>query len=719
MAGLLAKGSHATDSLLQELNHCSHDTTRILLLKDIGKSYFKQGDFTTSIFYYQQTVQLADSMIQQKFFSQMAREIRVDAYRYLALNIENTDSFALAPEYFTKAFQLAGQENLWSKQCQILGHIGMYYYNVGDYPQSLDYSLRQLEMAKKLDEKARIASAYNRIGINYKRQMMHDQALEYLFKSADLFLELGDSGAASNSWNNAGNVYFNMRKFDLAYSYYQKQLYLGQWSNDSTSIADAFNCIAQIYNEVAFFPVDSLIRYFEYDPEQIRQIKPGFLLDSAEYYFLKSAAFYRSDNEFYELADCYNGLGKTYMLQGKYTQAIQAFQTEYALAKSIGVLQKEMSASLGLYKNFKNLNDYKEALQWYEIYNLIQDSVFNESKLLDIGRLESRHEFEVKEAEMIANQNQERLLVEADQKRQRTITMIIGISLGLVFILLLFLFNRFQLIKKQKHTIEEHKIEIEAKQKEIVDSINYAKRLQHAILANEDEIRCFFPKSFLLYKPKDIVAGDFYFFEKTDTHVFYAAADCTGHGVPGAMVSIVCSNALSRSIKEFGLTAPGEILDQTCKLVVATFEKSGTDVRDGMDISLLAKNIHTNEVRWSGANNSLWIVSENASIQIKADKQHIGKSEKTKAFTTHTLSLEKNSMLYLFTDGYADQFGGENLPGGKEGGKKFKTSRLIELLRNSAHQGEDVQKNILDVTFENWRGDLEQLDDVCVLGIRV
>jgi serine phosphatase RsbU (regulator of sigma subunit) len=253
---------------------------------------------------------------------------------------------------------------------------------------------------------------------------------------------------------------------------------------------------------------------------------------------------------------------------------------------------------------------------------------------------------------------------------------------------------------------------VEVKQKEIVDSITYAKRLQQAILTKEDSILEFFPASFLLYKPKDIVAGDFYFFETTDTHVFYAAADCTGHGVPGAMVSIICSNALSRSIKEFGISDPGKILDKTKELVVETFQKSGTDVRDGMDISIISKHIETNEIRWAGAHNPLWIIEDNELIEIKPDKQPIGKSEKTIPFTTHVVKAKVNAMLYLITDGFADQFGGSE-------GKKFKKAQFKSLLLGCNQESATKQKDLLNSEFNKWKGSLEQLDDVCVIGVRV
>jgi serine phosphatase RsbU (regulator of sigma subunit) len=278
--------------------------------------------------------------------------------------------------------------------------------------------------------------------------------------------------------------------------------------------------------------------------------------------------------------------------------------------------------------------------------------------------------------------------------------------------------ERTQEIVHQKEEIEKQKEVVEEKQKEIIDSINYAKRIQSAILAREEDIKQIYPDSFLLYKPKDIVAGDFYFFETTPTHVFYAAADCTGHGVPGALVSVVCSNALNRCVKEFGLTDPGQILDKTRELVVETFKKSGQEVKDGMDISLLVKELEKNIYSWAGANNPLWLIQTNPEnnevelLEIKANKQPIGLSEKPAPFTSHNLLLRKGDAVCLFTDGYADQFGGPE-------GKKFKYKPFKELLKNVYKISSSEQKVVLDTTIEEWKKGFEQIDDICVIGIRV
>ena len=257
----------------------------------------------------------------------------------------------------------------------------------------------------------------------------------------------------------------------------------------------------------------------------------------------------------------------------------------------------------------------------------------------------------------------------------------------------------------QKQLIEEH-------QKETIDSITYAKRIQDAILPPTDLITAKLPGTFVLYKPKDIVAGDFYWMEQINDTILIAAADCTGHGVPGALVSVVCSNALNRAVKEFHFSDTGAILDKVTDLVIETFEKSAAEVQDGMDISMLSINKVTQQIQWSGANNPLWYFQDSELKEITADKQPVGKSSHRKPFTTHSIEYKAGTTFYLFTDGYADQFGGPK-------GKKFKYKHLQQTLSAILDKGSSEQQTTLNTTFENWKGDLEQIDDICIIGIRL
>jgi serine phosphatase RsbU (regulator of sigma subunit) len=267
-------------------------------------------------------------------------------------------------------------------------------------------------------------------------------------------------------------------------------------------------------------------------------------------------------------------------------------------------------------------------------------------------------------------------------------------------------------VEQQKAVVEQQKHLVEEKNREILDSITYAKRIQSAILPQPKLVKEFLEDSFILYKPKDIVAGDFYWLEVVGDTVLFAAADCTGHGVPGAMVSVVCNNGLNRAVREHKLTEPDQILNKTRELVVEEFEKSDEEVKDGMDISLCALNTKTNTLKWAGANNPLWILRNGEIMEYKADKQPIGKHFDAKPFSFIDVQLEKNDIIYIFTDGFQDQFGGP-----KE--KKYRVAQMRELFLSLTSKTMEEQRKIIDVSFEEWKGNLEQVDDVCVIGVRV
>ena len=263
-----------------------------------------------------------------------------------------------------------------------------------------------------------------------------------------------------------------------------------------------------------------------------------------------------------------------------------------------------------------------------------------------------------------------------------------------------------------KHTFDQ----LYEKNKEITESIQYAWRLQKAIFPRDKFVAKCFPDSYVLFKPKDIVAGDFYWMKQVKDHIVFAVADCTGHGVPGSMVSIVCNNALNRVVVEQGIIDPGLVLNVVRDLIITEFEKSEEEVKDGMDVSFCTFNPETNILKYSGANNPAWLLRKDSDqIEILEPlKQPVGKFENPLYFTTTQVKVTSGDRLYLFSDGYADQFGGE---GTKPHGKKFKSSNFKKLLIATRELSMEEQKSRIDATIEEWRGSMEQIDDICVMGI--
>jgi len=304
-----------------------------------------------------------------------------------------------------------------------------------------------------------------------------------------------------------------------------------------------------------------------------------------------------------------------------------------------------------------------------------------------------------------------------------------GLLVGSVAVFSILLIRmRYKLTKKEiiaRFALQKSKLELEEKNNEIVDSINYAKRIQNALIPPKSVLQKILPNSFVLFKPKDIVSGDFYWATNINTTsnaakdndklILFSVADCTGHGVPGAFMSIIGLKIFNQSIQKPDVNSPGQALDYLNTEVFNAVNKhsEGDEViRDGMDVALCAINYDTLRLHFAGANNPVYIIRNKELHEIKGDKKPIGSYEADTTFADKEYQLEKNDMVYISSDGYPDQFGGPK-------GKKFKYSQFKEVLIEISDLAPNEQCEKLDEIFEKWRGDLEQLDDVCIMGVRI
>jgi serine phosphatase RsbU (regulator of sigma subunit) len=286
--------------------------------------------------------------------------------------------------------------------------------------------------------------------------------------------------------------------------------------------------------------------------------------------------------------------------------------------------------------------------------------------------------------------------------------MLYGIfGIGLFTMLLVLLFFRTNKLKNQ---IQLKSNIIEEKQKEIVDSINYAKRIQSTLLVDINLLSSSFKDFFVYFKPKDIVSGDFYWAAEHNNKFYIAICDSTGHGVPGAFMSLLNVGFLSEAIKEKNIEEPNHILDYVRSRLINSVSRDGQ--KDGMDGILICLDKQTKHITYAAANNEPILITNNQIIKLQKDKMPIGDGEKKEPFTLHTLSANVGDMLYLYTDGYADQFGGPK-------GKKFKYKSLNDLLLEIHNKPLTHQSMILNQTFEKWKGNLEQVDDVLIFGLKL
>ena len=420
-----------------------------------------------------------------------------------------------------------------------------------------------------------------------------------------------------------------------------------------------------------------------------------------------------------------------YCHQKKYTKALKLALESMQISKELGYPENISDAAHLLKIIYSQLGNYKLALENYALYFKMRDSLNNiETQKATITQ-QTKYEYDKqkiiedeKHASELKIQSEK---AQADKKRQNIIIIGVSIVLLLVAFFSVILYNRFKTTHKQKLIIEKKELEtldqkqlIEEKQKEITDSINYAQKIQEAYMPPVGALQYCFKNSFLFFQPKDVVSGDFYYINNPldengnrIDEVYLAAADCTGHGVPGSIMSIICCNALNEAILTKKIRDTGKILDESREIIIRNLKsKNGSDRKDGMDICLLRINKKTNEVQFSGANNPFWFISNNNLEEIKGNKQPVGLYENMSPFDTHTITMPAPSQLFLFTDGYADQFGGPR-------GKKYKYTQLKEFLLSNSELSMQEQYEKLKTEFESWKGDLEQVDDVCIISIKI
>lgn len=645
----------------------------------------------------------------------------------------------------------------------LLGEEKLFYYNVlgytlngfadyrksrGDLDNSLEIYEQSIEAYQIGGNQLGLSSVFNNLANALSDQGNLSAALDYYNRALAIKEEIGDKEGVGNIIGNIGIVYAQIGEIEKSFTFFRKGLKIKQELNNVSAVASAYNNLGTLHEMAG--NMDSCVFYYQ-KALKIREENglrhtlstsygniAGVLVDQGRYddainQFSLALVLDTELNDEPGKSSTLRRLGAVYAKKGEHGTAI--FYTEQALelAKKNNAPPLIIAASERLVESYEALGRYKEALEIQQFCDAIADSMQAISNDKLVLRQEFKHEYDRKaaadsaksaeaakvqaallEAEQAKSRQNE---LEADQQRLYSYFLYAGLAIVLAFGFVIF--NRFRRSQEQNRIIEEQKNkvdraydELELKNLEIVDSINYAQRIQAAILPPPKVVKEYLKDSFIFYKPKDIVSGDFYWMQPVDGGVLFAACDCTGHGVPGALVSVVCNNGLNRAVREFGLTEPGEILDKTRELVIQEFEKSEEEVKDGMDIALC--HLNGNQLTYAGAHNPLWIIRNGAEAveEIKANKQPIGKFAELTPYTTHHLELNAGDTIYVFSDGFADQFGGEK-------GKKYKTANFKRFLMSIQDHSLDNQHALIEQEFTKWSGDCEQLDDICVIGVRI
>ncbi len=695
----------------------------------------------------------------------------------------NQSKFDKALEMYLDALRLFEKSKLVDSRAITLSHLGGLYVKIGDLPKAAGYYKESYALKDQIkDEKTKAVIINNYIrALQYENAPVEEQ-IRVLQESLDIKESLGDiNGLAvgyqqmSQHLSNAGGSRDDINK------YLYKALEYAKKVNDRHLLGEIYYDLGKDYLE---FDNDTVmaIKYLDSSYAKGSEIYHLDLLSKSSY--LLGRLHFGLENYKHSAAyTSYYALYKDTLYKANYAEEVSKMSAKFEAdkkEKEIALLNKQNELN-----KMEILKSQEQALRQSQEIKLLALAKKNEEALKEKAELEkskaemasaqAKMENEkkaqeidllskdkaLKAAEALAEKSKRQQaedknkLSEEKNKRQGQLLTAAVIGLILILGLVFFVLNGYRQKKKanallagqnaailaQKNEIEDQKVIIEEKNQDIVDSITYAKRLQTAILPTDEFIQTCLPDSFVFFQPKDIVSGDFYWMFKSREKTFFAAVDCTGHGVPGAMVSMVGHNGLNRAVKEFDCNSPAAILDKLNESVIETFEqKGGTEVRDGMDIALcsIEKQNGALHLEYAGANNPVWIVSQqeilstdstqlepNKSMndvnlfEIKADKQPIGPYDNIKKFSNHSIQLKEGDRVFLFSDGYADQFGSDPANPHKKGGKKFKYANLKRLLMETHQLQITDQKDKLIHVFNQWKSDFEQLDDVCVIGVRV
>lgn len=569
--------------------------------------------------------------------------------------------------------------------------IGICYYLLKRESECLDMWLKTEKICIKQNDTSFLLRINNNIAIVYSSTGREKEALKIFTDQKKIYETKKDTGGIITSSINISTIIKNNDSIVLLLNY----------ALDLALSGDRSNSFTNIYANLAGTYLDT-------------NSKKTFSLKKAKS-CLDSLILYANEQSDVESKILYYGtISEYYTLKNQYNLALKNAKKGAELSKQMtGLTSPELLSRL--YEIHKKLKNYKKANFYLEQMVENKDSLEKLSANEDVAKYESEKEFEIKQQldslkhlDEIKIQQAETKAKEEEIKTQKIIESVLFVGILLVIGFLGFVYKQLSTTKKQKVVIEE-------KQQEISDSINYAKRIQDAMMTSSVYLKDTLPKSFIFFKPKDVVSGDFYWIYKDqEENIFFTVADCTGHGVPGAFMSMIGTSLLNEIIIEKGIKDTDKVLYEMRAQIIKSLgqEEEGAQ-KDGMDISLCKLNMKKKTVEFSGAHNSLIHISGEELKTYRGDHQPVGLllGEK-KPFTKHKVKLKKDDMLYIYSDGYQDQFGGER-------GKKYMAAKFKNQLLKMSKETEEQQLSLLDQEFSTWIQDYEQIDDVCVMGVRI
>ncbi len=695
----------------------------------------------SSIFYYKWAIELSNSLLNSGDISideaKSIKHLKNKGMRFLGVVYHLLGNFDLAMENYIKSLQLS--EEIGDKEGMSLcyGNIGNVHVNLGNFDEAIEYFHQSLRIFEELGDKGSLAACINNIGVIYHHLTELEKAIEYYQKALVLFIELGNKSRTSDCYNNIGLIKQNQGRYDEAITYYQRALSVFEEINDMNGRITAYANISSLNLAIA----DSVAK-----TDEQRRIHLN--------------------------------------------EALNHGQKAFNLARQIKSIPLESHIVENLMKVHKRLGNFEKSLEFAEAFIVTKDKMYSEEKTKVIAEMHTKFESEKKQQEIEKQQLIiERNKIEFSRQRTQMNLFITALALLVIIVLIVSYayrqkYNHSIIISEKNALLEQYNEEIKAtsealsfqneqlkmqnekiskqhdeieaqrnslanlawelqdkseevekqknklaqQNKEITDSIIYAQRIQSAVLPSSEMLRSFFADHFVLYKPKSIVSGDFYWATRINDLIVFCVTDCTGHGVPGAFMSMMGVSFLNEIVRKEEVTNAASVLNELRNHVIASMVERDNEMVmfDGMDIGLCVLNTKTLEFQFAGANIPCWIAASNTEIQLhddsiehlyglielKPNRMPIGRFEKMEPFKHVELKLNKGDLVFISSDGYTDQFGGLR-------GKKYQKSSLIELIAQNIRLPLEEQKMIYSKVFDDWKGEKNQIDDVTILCVKV
>jgi len=657
-----------------------------------------------------------------------------EALVYKAILYYYENDYDSAKYFINRSLSFSKKANNYKVEMRAYNLLGAIYYNQGDFKNTEKYYAEKIKVAEKNNDTASVYGTYYNMGLVYFQQGNYLKSADFNFKALPYFERVKDTFNVISSLQSIGYTYMNLQDIPSSLTFYYKAIKLANGLKDKYQLAGIYIDVATAYS--ALGKNDSALSYLDLALKLSAKHNDNFhftiALNNKADHYLKQKNYQQAlllskeaeklnlkDNRRLALCEVYSTMSNAYYHLNNLDSSLKYARKGYSIGTETEQSKMIRECTRTLSYIFEARKNSDSALKYYKLYTVFNDTLKQESQLRGIAQKEFLFEKQNQEA-LRAN---EKLIADTQLEKQKQINLIVIIASVLLAIFLLIGIINYRQKQKANALVVLQKKLLEEKNKEVADSINYASRIQKSIMLNEQSTKEILPNSFVLYLPKDIVSGDFYWIstiinttnkELSENLVITAVVDCTGHGVPGAFMSLIGSTLLNQTLTNSTINSCAQALDFLNEELPKNIKSSSTSgtIKDGMEISMGLFDLEKKTLNFAGANNNLYLVRNGKMHFYTGDKKPIGQGYETKKFTDNFIDLQPNDIIYMFTDGYPDQFGGEK-------GKKFKYKQLEEILLENSSKPLNTQKEFLQQKFLSWKGELEQVDDVCIMGIKI